>query len=151
MQKNSTEHSRAMQRGMCHRQQHQTKLYFASSCPWIKKFKSQFKLTKRKRCERGQFSTCMQCFVRTGCPQKDMSQSACTPNVPSSCSCIDNYTQNHVKIPWRACLRKKKLLVMSWKINWICIIIFNALSLVWPCLIYYLLPVSLMSIQENKK
>ncbi len=130
-----TEHSCTMQRlrAVSHRQQDRTKLYFASSCPWMNKYKSQFKLAKRKRCERGQFSTRAWCSVPTGRTQRDASQSAWSPNLHSSCFCIDKYIQNHVKIPWR--VSSKKLLAMSWKRNWMCIIIFNELSLKMTVLI----------------
>ncbi len=115
MLKNSTEHSSAMQRGMSHRQQDRTKLYFASSCPWTNKYKSQFQLAKRKRCERGQFSVHRAHSER--CVLK------CLNTKFDSCS----YTiQNPVKIPWESFLGKK-LSVMSWKRNRLCIIIFNVI------------------------
>ncbi len=84
-----------MQRGMSHRQQDRTKLYFASSCPWTNKYKSQFQLAKRKRCERGQFS------VHRAHSERRVLK--CLNTKFDSCS----YTiQNPVKIPWRVSSEK---------------------------------------------
>ncbi len=116
MRGNSTERSRAMKRAVSRRQQDRTSLN--------EQIQNRSLNSQRERDEGDQFSSCARCSERT---QRDASQSAWTPNLPSSCSRIDKYIQNHAKIPWRE--SSKKLTGMSWKWNHSCIIIFKASSL----------------------